>query len=261
MTNPPIPRLLHQSWKTTELSGNFEFWRRSFFENNPALESRFYVDDENRELVASHFPGLLPLYDSFEKEIFRADFVRPVYMFLYGGVYADLDFQCIRPLDQLFGKFSGVVVGRMGTRLEFTHSIPNALMMSSERQGFWIACLINIEAAWNDRASLEVVDPEYITGPVVLRQTVLEYQSDNKGLKQKVGNFLRQRNIGISFESLRWGPVDVLPGHVLYPLDWTDRLHQMFRKRVLSEKLLLTTEDARKLFPHSLAVTYWTHSW
>lgn len=261
MTTSQIPRLLHQTWKSTTLAENYEFWRQSFFENNPSIQSRFYVDEQNRELVAVNFPSLLPLYDSFEKEIFRVDFVRSIYLFQFGGVYADLDFQCLRPFDKLFEKFSGIVVGQMGTRTESKHSIPNALMMSSQGQGFWIAYLSNIEAAWNNRASLEVVDPEYVTGPVVLRQTVLEYRGDNKSLRQKVGNFIRKQNLNIKFENLKWGPVDILPGHAWYPLAWNDNLHQMFRQKILAGKRLLPTEEARRLFPHSFAVTYWTHSW
>jgi mannosyltransferase OCH1-like enzyme len=35
----------------------------------------------------------------------RADSARYMYMYKYGGLYADLDMECLRPMDELFGNF------------------------------------------------------------------------------------------------------------------------------------------------------------
>lgn len=46
----------------------------------PELEIRLCDDADNRALLAETFPQLLELYDIFPKEIFRVDFIRPVYL-------------------------------------------------------------------------------------------------------------------------------------------------------------------------------------
>lgn len=67
----------------------------------------------------------LATYDAFPKNILRIDSVRYMYMHYYGGVYADLDFECVGTMDKVF-RGKKVILGRMGTDLSFVHSIPNA---------------------------------------------------------------------------------------------------------------------------------------
>lgn len=57
------------------------------------------------------------------------------------------------------------------------------------------------------------------------------------------------------------GGLEILPGHVVYPINWSDNVHNKFRHKLKYEKRLLSIEEARELFPSSLAVTYWAHSW
>ena len=46
-------------------------------------------------------------------------------MHKYGGVYIDLDFECLRNMEKaIIGK--KIVLGRMGSNIFFSHSIPNA---------------------------------------------------------------------------------------------------------------------------------------
>ena len=62
---------------------------------------RYWSDKDNRALVESEFPDFLPTYDGYEHNIQRADAVRYMIMHKFGGVYADLDFESVRPLDEL----------------------------------------------------------------------------------------------------------------------------------------------------------------
>jgi mannosyltransferase OCH1-like enzyme len=87
-----------------------------------------------------------------------------MYLHKFGGVYADLDFESIRPMDEyLNGK--QLVLGRMSTApmLWSEHSIPNAFMASAPKHPFWIKVLeyisINHEKNWV---------AEQLTGPAML---------------------------------------------------------------------------------------------
>ncbi len=42
----------------------------------------------------------------------------------HGGVYADLDFECLRSLDPLLGGLQGPVLAQMGHNTSFEHSLP-----------------------------------------------------------------------------------------------------------------------------------------
>jgi mannosyltransferase OCH1-like enzyme len=66
-----------------------------------------------------------------------------MYLHHYGGVYVDLDFESIRPMDEYL-KGKQLVLGRMGNKTSFKHSIPNAAMASVPGHPFWIKVLDDI---------------------------------------------------------------------------------------------------------------------
>ena len=54
----------------------------------------------------------MPIYDAFPKGIMRADTARYLYMHKHGGMYADLDFLALKPVDGLLTNVS-VAVGKI----------------------------------------------------------------------------------------------------------------------------------------------------
>ena len=72
-----IPRLIHQSWKSTLPTPSHEAWHHSWLEQNPSWTRVLWTDEQNRALVQSHFPWLLAVYDSMEG-VYRADLVRRI---------------------------------------------------------------------------------------------------------------------------------------------------------------------------------------
>lgn len=258
-----IPRIFHQTWKSkSDMDQRFQFWRNSFFLKNPDLHDQFYDDADNLNLVKRLVPSLLSLYREFPREIFRVDFVRPFYMFFKGGLYADLDFHCLRSFDEVFSTPNTIFLGSMGTDQYFAHSIPNAMMASPPSEGFWLGYLKNIEAAWDAKKSIANIErkPEQVTGPIVLKQTLSDYQNLEQ-FKQDVLAFARRHGIRAPDGDISFSPLTILAGHIWYPLNWGDVIHQMFRRNVLAGKSVPSDEEASALFPHSMAVTYWTHAW
>jgi len=230
-----IPKIIHQTWKSKELPENFSYWSKSFTEINPGYDHRIYDDNDNLEIVKEHFPHLVEFYKSLPKEIYRCDFVRAVYMYVFGGIYADMDFHCLRSLDEICKH--GLVLGRMGTDNSFPHSIPNAFMASKPQEIFWLGYIQVMVDTWRDaQRSGQDYYPELITGPVVLKKAVDTYKKYHTR-------------------------ITLLPGHMLYPINWNDSLHQMFRTNMMQEKKIYSTEKMQQLFPSSIAVTYWSHTW
>jgi inositol phosphorylceramide mannosyltransferase catalytic subunit len=254
-TKDKIPKLIFQTWKSkTIIPENFEAWSESFGRFNPEYSRVLWDDDDNRSMIAQKFPWFLDVYDSYPREIYRADAVRYFFLYLYGGVYADMDVECLRCLDDLLEK-GDVVLGRMGSNIDHPHSIPNAIMLSKPREEFWLLVIwlmINVK----DRTQ----SPEYVTGPVILKSAVDIYQSKD--------SFFVQMALSSIIEKLpddlrpidRRSSVVVLPASNLFPVDWTDPLHQMFRIRVLNGELI-GDGDKQHLFPHAWMTTYWSHSW
>ena len=136
-----IPALIYQTWKSkTSLPENFAHWRASFARLNPGYTLLLWDDADNRQFIADHFAWFLPTYDGFPQEIFRVDAVRYFFLYLHGGIYVDLDTQCLKPLDPLRSQ-ADVVLGWLGNDPTSDQAIPNAIMLSRPRQEFWLLAI------------------------------------------------------------------------------------------------------------------------
>ena len=80
-----IPKLLHQSWSSTDLPVKFERWSATCRNQHPDWEWVLWTDEDNEELVRKHFPWLLKTYQGLPGTIYRADLVRNLYMYMFGG--------------------------------------------------------------------------------------------------------------------------------------------------------------------------------
>lgn len=81
-----IPKLFHQSWSTTTLPAKFEQWSLSCREMNPDFEygccgQTEIIDDWWRDTRRNFWSSMIGL----KSEIYRADAVRYLYMFVFGG--------------------------------------------------------------------------------------------------------------------------------------------------------------------------------
>jgi mannosyltransferase OCH1-like enzyme len=80
-----IPKLIHQSWSSRDLPAKFERWSATCRKQHPDWEWVLWTDEDNEELVKKHFPWLLKTYKNLPGVIYRADLVRNLYMYMYGG--------------------------------------------------------------------------------------------------------------------------------------------------------------------------------
>jgi inositol phosphorylceramide mannosyltransferase catalytic subunit len=80
-----IPKLIHQSWSSTKLPTKFERWSSTCRKLHADWEWVLWTDEDNEELVRTHFPWLLKTYLGLPGVIYRADLVRNLYMYMFGG--------------------------------------------------------------------------------------------------------------------------------------------------------------------------------
>ena len=105
-----IPRIIHQTWKTKNLS---EFYRRckdTWIMFNPSFEYRLYDDNDCKQFIKTHYNKYFKTYSEMTKPVEKADLFRYLVIYHYGGVYADMDTSCLMPIDKLFAPEDKVVV-------------------------------------------------------------------------------------------------------------------------------------------------------
>jgi len=162
-----LPKIIHQTWKTTQLPANFASWSHHCREihsdsSNDEWQYLLWTDDDNRRFLALHYPWFLETYDNYDVHIKRVDAIRYFLLYYFGGVYMDMDFVCLKRLDTLLG---GVNTAVFGYQLEDTDSpgaIANAFMAAPPQHPLFQALILGLENT-KDKPVLEATGPNYLT--------------------------------------------------------------------------------------------------
>jgi mannosyltransferase OCH1-like enzyme len=258
-----IPKIIFQTWKSHhEMPENYAYWRASFSRNNPGYRCLLWDDADNRQFIEEKFPWFLARYDSYPREILRADIIRLFFLYAYGGFYADMDSECVRSLEAM-RPMGDVLLGRMGRDREFEHSIPNAIMASKSKQAFWLLTI----ALAIERLGEQPGQPdgprsriEWLTGPVLLKDAVRFYMSSSeKEVRDRIARSCPE--LAAEVKHSNFGRIHLLPRAVWYPINWNNFFHTVLRKKMFSENGVVDKADLPVLFPKAYIVTYWTASW
>jgi len=144
-SHQPIPKIIHQTWKDKHVPPNCIPLQRTWLTHHPDWKYRLWTDVDNRAFISQYYNWFLPIYDGYPENIMRVDAVRYFMLYHYGGLYVDLDFECLRPLEPLLIGRQVVIALEPPEHLEihsvqqpsFNKLICNALMASQPRHLFW----------------------------------------------------------------------------------------------------------------------------
>ncbi|OWB76692.1 hypothetical protein B5S32_g847 [[Candida] boidinii] len=182
--------------------------RNSWVSNNPTYNYKMYTSYKQYKLeIKQNFAEILPevmtTFNLLPKVILKSDFGRYLLIFLYGGVYGDIDTYCHKPIDEWFGSDIDSGVGFV-TGIESDNNIENwkdyyprrvqfiqwsfksrkhhpllALLIANIVKLTFQAKLDNKLSAWTPEftrvdkcRSIEIMD---WTGPGIFTDTVYEY--------------------------------------------------------------------------------------
>jgi len=222
-----IPKIVHQTWKTDDIPYSIynKRWVESWKKLNPEWEYKLWTDKKNREFIKENYPWFLKIYDSYPENIQRADAVRYFILYHFGGLYVDLDFECLKNIDPLLENKT-LVFGRVYPTKETFNEIPNAFMASTKKNKFWVRIFIELIK------HKDCAEVEYSTGPVMLTNTITENCIEKKKYE-----------------------VEIIPPELVYPVSWE-------KEALCLNNLPQETLDTPELaYPEAYAITYWAHNW
>ncbi|KAJ1501704.1 hypothetical protein HMI55_003260 [Coelomomyces lativittatus] len=199
----------------------------------------------------------------------RVDAVRYLYLHAYGGIYADLDMEALKPLDAMIQ--APIVLGWL-THANHGHALPNAFMAASEPgHPFWLLLLAkSIENQWL------YAGVEQVTGPHMLTEMVLHYVDQCKKVTSISSTFqtkkneqttppsttkmMMMENKEVNRDEIQFvGDLQLLPTGMIYPYSWIHPGNHHSVCSATSHEFNATECKAR--FPNAFTITYWTHSW
>jgi inositol phosphorylceramide mannosyltransferase catalytic subunit len=105
---------IHFSWKTKKIPKKFQNWVNTWNLYNPEWNIKLWTDDDNENFIRQHYDYFLDTYLNYSSNIERADSMRYFYLYHFGGLYVDLDFECLRNIEPLLN--SDIVLGQISAR-------------------------------------------------------------------------------------------------------------------------------------------------
>ncbi len=171
-----IPRLIHQTWKTEIVPERFRAWCESWTGFNPDWERKVWSDRRLLEFVAEHYPDFLDLYCALPQGVMRADAARYMLLHRFGGLYADIDTECLGRLEPIASETRVVLSLEpvthwhpLATRRGMPHLVFNGIMASPAGHPFWLHVL---DLMRRNRLARNILDA---TGPCLLTAAQLSF--------------------------------------------------------------------------------------
>jgi len=109
-----VPKFIHQTWKTknlSEIDTKSSVYMNSWRQKNPEWEYKLYDDLDCRNFIKAHHSDALKVYDLLPKKVEKADLFRYLAILSFGGIYADIDCACAKPIETWVTNKDGMVVG------------------------------------------------------------------------------------------------------------------------------------------------------
>jgi hypothetical protein len=140
----PIPKIVHISYKTyesipKEYNEIFNSWKVT----NPDWEIKFYSYKDNDDIVQKNFPWLYDTYENFYFDEQRLDMAKACYLYLYGGLYLDINYLPLANIDPLFYKSNDEMYFAYNNDNR-QNTIITSFMASKPKSSFWLSYLKNI---------------------------------------------------------------------------------------------------------------------
>lgn len=175
-----IPKIIMQTWKTDQVPTKWLSSQQSI-QDYLTTNGWIYVlltDKDNENFVKTFFPDYLSTYLSLPYNIQRADMIRYMWLYKYGGLYMDLDFEIMQPIDEWFQSVKADLYLAPSEGKGYFNTLSNSFMASKPKCNFWIQCLEEIKNKknypWYYSRHLYIIDS---TGPLMIQRVFDKYNS------------------------------------------------------------------------------------
>lgn len=180
-------RIIHQIWFGTipnkpaakkALQG-LKKYRDSWLIKNPTWIYKCWNLSDCLALMRRYFPEHLEMYMKFQYPIQRCDCIRYCILYLYGGLYADMDYCCNKPWDTVLENYPhDLYITETPNKMGNETHISNSLMYSISNHPFWKHLLIEME---KNRVMPVYYSKHliimYTTGPGIINRVFHQYKT------------------------------------------------------------------------------------
>lgn len=187
-----IPKIIHMTCKDKNnmsefYKQNYSSWEKYHVSNG--WDIRLYDDNDLTVFFTEYYPTIYDnIITSYDRIIFKIDIFKILVLNQIGGVYVDMDVECLKPIDDLVKESNSNIIFGYGP---YEHNrglyrniklIECAVMISTPNHSFWTNYVI---PALKSKTECDK-NPVSCTGPVFITNNVDKYNTDNNANDIKV---------------------------------------------------------------------------
>jgi mannosyltransferase OCH1-like enzyme len=98
-----IPKIIHQIWEGRKdpIPEQYKQFASTWKENHPDWRYEHWDGDKIDAFLKNNYPELMDFYYNLKYDVQRWDAIRYLILYKIGGLYADFDYECLEPFDDV----------------------------------------------------------------------------------------------------------------------------------------------------------------
>jgi mannosyltransferase OCH1-like enzyme len=182
-----IPKIIHQIWWQGEdnIPKTYPNHTTSWKTINKDYKYYFWDEQKIKKLLKSYPKNIQKRFNEYPRMIQKIDMAKFIILHTYGGLYVDIDSECIKPINDLLKNKKIVLIEMNISGLEKLFSfgylnglaLQNGVMAGQKNHYFWIHCLNSLV---NEDITQRIYEPHFryilrTVGPALLTEAYKKY--------------------------------------------------------------------------------------
>lgn len=140
---------------------------------NPDYHIKMWNEEEADALMRREFPNYYAMWKSYTFPIQRVDTLKYFLMYLYGGLYMDMDIECLKPFGDYFDLDKVYLVEE--TSCISPYKFNNFLIGSPQKHPFWLYVFKELEESMVNMQNFDTMHILESSGPGVVQRAYEKY--------------------------------------------------------------------------------------
>jgi len=176
-----IPKTIHQIYDyPSEFPDILSDLPKSWKREHPTWEYYLWEHKKIQNFLSNNFSQFIPIYNSFHYNKQRWELLRYLILYHFGGLYVDMDYECLQPIDSLLENHLcclGLEPAEHADRFGKQDLIGNAMLATVPHYPFFKQIIEKISLTVDNRQRVGTWLISQTTGIEMLNKVYEEYES------------------------------------------------------------------------------------
>lgn len=171
-----IPKLIFQTFESSNFSNEFQNIINTWKIKNPDYKYTFHDKNDRVNFLTSNFaPNVINAYNRIIPGAYKADLWRYCVLYIYGGVYADIDTLCLGSIDSFLNNDIELMapIDLNTTPSDGPHNVANGFIAVVPKSPIMLDCINQV--IHNVENNIVPVSKINFSGPGILGRSINKY--------------------------------------------------------------------------------------